>query len=520
MDILGPDAGTIEILGQPADHAARDRIGYMPEERGLYPRMVLEEQLVFMAEIKGVPRAEARERARPVARAPGPRRLAQAQDQRAVEGHAAEGAVHRHGAAPARGADPGRADERPRPRGHGRDARGAARPAARGHARSCSRATRWRRWSGCATASRSSTAARRSSTARSSEVKGATARTRWRSPSRATAPSWRAARRREGDRLRPLRRGAARGRRRPAAAAARGRGAPAAAAASRSSSRACTTSSWSTVTGHGNGGGVSRQALGDRRREYLERVRSKAFMIATVLGPLLMGGLMIVPALMARRSRQAAAGGGARRHGHAARGRSSRRSRERRSDDDRTRFVVEPPPRRGRRGGASARCKERCSTGSLDGYLSCPPDALERRRPSYYGRNVSNFGRPAHCWSERWPRRSSRVRLTGAGLDPRKVERPHARARPEDDPRLRPAASARTRAPPFFSPSILMMMLYTTRADVGPGRDDRRDRGEDEPRGGGDRLVDPVDDAAAGKLLGVGAAGLTQFLVWALSLLA
>jgi len=54
MNILGPDAGTIEILGQPADHAARDRIGYMPEERGLYPRMVLEEQLVFMAAIKGV----------------------------------------------------------------------------------------------------------------------------------------------------------------------------------------------------------------------------------------------------------------------------------------------------------------------------------------------------------------------------------------------------------------------------------------------------------------------------------
>ena len=59
MDILGPDAGTIEILGRPADHAARDRIGYMPEERGLYPRMVLEEQLVFMAAIKGVPAKEA-----------------------------------------------------------------------------------------------------------------------------------------------------------------------------------------------------------------------------------------------------------------------------------------------------------------------------------------------------------------------------------------------------------------------------------------------------------------------------
>jgi ABC-2 type transport system ATP-binding protein len=65
MDILGPDAGTIEILGQPANHAARDRIGYMPEERGLYPRMVLEEQLVFMAAIKGVPKRQALERLSP-----------------------------------------------------------------------------------------------------------------------------------------------------------------------------------------------------------------------------------------------------------------------------------------------------------------------------------------------------------------------------------------------------------------------------------------------------------------------
>jgi ABC-2 type transport system ATP-binding protein len=62
MDILGPDSGTIEILGRPADRAALDRIGYMPEERGLYPRMALDEQLVFLAEIKGTPRAEARRR--------------------------------------------------------------------------------------------------------------------------------------------------------------------------------------------------------------------------------------------------------------------------------------------------------------------------------------------------------------------------------------------------------------------------------------------------------------------------
>ncbi len=65
MDILAPDTGTIEILGRPADHASRNRIGYMPEERGLYKNMVLDQQLVFMAAIKGMGRKEAEERLGP-----------------------------------------------------------------------------------------------------------------------------------------------------------------------------------------------------------------------------------------------------------------------------------------------------------------------------------------------------------------------------------------------------------------------------------------------------------------------
>ena len=65
MDILAPDSGTIEILGRPADRASRDRIGYMPEERGLYPRMTLDEQLLFMAAIKGMARRDAEARLGP-----------------------------------------------------------------------------------------------------------------------------------------------------------------------------------------------------------------------------------------------------------------------------------------------------------------------------------------------------------------------------------------------------------------------------------------------------------------------
>jgi ABC-2 type transport system ATP-binding protein len=62
MNVFAPDAGTIEVLGGPAHGPVRDRVGYMPEERGLYPRMVLEEQLLFFAEAKGTPRAVAAKR--------------------------------------------------------------------------------------------------------------------------------------------------------------------------------------------------------------------------------------------------------------------------------------------------------------------------------------------------------------------------------------------------------------------------------------------------------------------------
>jgi len=62
MHVFAPDSGTIDVLGGPADRAARDRIGYMPEERGLYPRMTLEEQLLFFAEMKGTPRRVALQR--------------------------------------------------------------------------------------------------------------------------------------------------------------------------------------------------------------------------------------------------------------------------------------------------------------------------------------------------------------------------------------------------------------------------------------------------------------------------
>ena len=64
LDIFKPDQGTVSILGGPMTEAKKDRIGYMPEERGLYQDMQLEQCLVYLATLKGLSKADARTRVR------------------------------------------------------------------------------------------------------------------------------------------------------------------------------------------------------------------------------------------------------------------------------------------------------------------------------------------------------------------------------------------------------------------------------------------------------------------------
>ena len=54
MGVLSPDAGEATWRGGPVDAVVRRHIGYMPEERGLYPRMRVAEQLVYLARLHGM----------------------------------------------------------------------------------------------------------------------------------------------------------------------------------------------------------------------------------------------------------------------------------------------------------------------------------------------------------------------------------------------------------------------------------------------------------------------------------
>ncbi len=63
LGVLDADAGEVRWRGAPIGRDERRRFGYMPEERGLYPKMRVQEQLVYLARLHGVPKDVAIRRA-------------------------------------------------------------------------------------------------------------------------------------------------------------------------------------------------------------------------------------------------------------------------------------------------------------------------------------------------------------------------------------------------------------------------------------------------------------------------
>lgn len=64
LDIIKPDTGRIAVLGGTLTDATRNQIGYLPEERGLYKNVQIQDMLVYLGQLKGMSRGDARQRAR------------------------------------------------------------------------------------------------------------------------------------------------------------------------------------------------------------------------------------------------------------------------------------------------------------------------------------------------------------------------------------------------------------------------------------------------------------------------
>lgn len=65
MNITVPDSGTVTYAGNKVDEEFKNRVGYLPEERGLYKKMTCEQVIVYLAELKGCSRQDALPRVEP-----------------------------------------------------------------------------------------------------------------------------------------------------------------------------------------------------------------------------------------------------------------------------------------------------------------------------------------------------------------------------------------------------------------------------------------------------------------------
>jgi ABC-2 type transport system ATP-binding protein len=63
MDIIKPDSGEVTILGKKLSEAAKNRLGYLPEERGLYKKLSVLDSIVYLASLKGMDKHLAAEKA-------------------------------------------------------------------------------------------------------------------------------------------------------------------------------------------------------------------------------------------------------------------------------------------------------------------------------------------------------------------------------------------------------------------------------------------------------------------------
>jgi ABC-2 type transport system ATP-binding protein len=63
MDIIKPDSGDVTILGEKLSEATKNKLGYLPEERGLYRKLRVLDSILYLASLKGVDRRSAEEKA-------------------------------------------------------------------------------------------------------------------------------------------------------------------------------------------------------------------------------------------------------------------------------------------------------------------------------------------------------------------------------------------------------------------------------------------------------------------------
>jgi ABC-2 type transport system permease protein len=248
------------------------------------------------------------------------------------------------------------------------------------------------------------------------------------------------------------------------------------------------------------------------RREYLERVRSKLFVISTLIGPLFVIGLTLAPGLLMQKQRGKPLRVSILDETGALRP-AAEESLARRRASGEDRFEIVSP---GEGDAATVRQRLRADVieGRIDAFVVLPADVAETSRAEYYGKNVSNM-MDISVVDQAIEEALVGHRLTAAGLARDRVA---ALTRKLDlkTVRLTSSGAREDRGGTFVLAWLLLMMLYSTVAMWGAAIMNAVI--EEKTSRVVEVIVSSIPPSTLfwGKLLGVGAAGLTQFLFWAL----
>jgi ABC-2 type transport system permease protein len=250
------------------------------------------------------------------------------------------------------------------------------------------------------------------------------------------------------------------------------------------------------------------------KREYLERVRKRSFLIGTLLGPLLMGAMIIVPGLLFQ---------------HAPEGRTDL------AGVDLSGAVFEQfaaalddtlpngarmfslravPAAETDLDGVRQRLNAEVRAGAIEGYLVIPPDIVDAGRATYFGKKVSNI-RTIERIESGLSETIVVSRLAAQGLDYARVSEMVRRVKIETVQVLKGAEKASEFEKTYITTFIFIMMLYMTILLWGMAV--QRSIIDEKNNRVIEVLLSSLTafDLMAGKIVGVGAVGLTQYAIWA-----
>ncbi len=250
------------------------------------------------------------------------------------------------------------------------------------------------------------------------------------------------------------------------------------------------------------------------KREYLERVRKRSFLIGTILGPLLMGATIVIPGLLFE---------------HAPEGRvdlavvdltGSLFDRFDAALDDTLSgggrmFSLRSVPASGAELEAvRKRLSAEVEAGAIEGYLVIPSDVMETGKATYFGKKVSNIRtleRIENGLNETIVAR----RLSAQGLDYAQVSEMLDRVKIETVQVMKGAEKANEFEKTYITTFIFIMMLYMTILLWGMAV--QRSIIDEKNNRVIEVLLSSLKafDLMAGKIVGVGAVGLTQYAIWA-----